>query len=72
MISLRVPRRADPEARMSFWEHIAELRVRLTRATIAVAVGFTVSWFFRTHILGFLTEPLRGAFRRNNLGEPTL
>ncbi|MCC7538507.1 MAG: twin-arginine translocase subunit TatC, partial [Deltaproteobacteria bacterium] len=42
------------------------------RATIAVAVGFTVSWFFRTHILGFLTEPLRGAFRRNNLGEPTL
>lgn len=69
---LRVPRRSDPEARMSFWEHIAELRVRLTRATLAVAIGFGVSWFFRTDILGFLTEPLRGAFERNNLGAPTL
>lgn len=57
---------------MSFWEHIAELRVRLTRATLAVFVGFGVSWFFRTQILGFLTEPLRGAFERNHLGQPTL
>jgi sec-independent protein translocase protein TatC len=45
--------------RMSFLEHLEELRQRLIRSLLALVVGFAVSWGFRERIFHFLTQPLR-------------
>ena len=53
--------RAHPD-RMSFLEHLEELRVRLIRSLLALLVGFALSWGFRERIFHLLTEPLRDAY----------
>ncbi|MDJ0866700.1 MAG: twin-arginine translocase subunit TatC [Myxococcota bacterium] len=42
---------------MPLTEHLAELRTRLIRTLIAVAVGFAASWAFREQIFAALLEP---------------
>jgi Sec-independent protein secretion pathway component TatC len=36
---------------MSFWEHLRELRSRLVRSLLAVAVGVGIAWTYREPIL---------------------
>jgi sec-independent protein translocase protein TatC len=48
--------------RMTFLEHLEELRVRLIRSVIALVAGFAASWTFHEEIFHFLTEPLRKAY----------
>ncbi len=50
--------RADPD-KMSFLEHLDELRVRLVRSVLALAVGFALGWGFHEQIFHVLTQPLR-------------
>lgn len=53
--------RVDPETelpKMSFLDHLEELRKRLVVAFIAVAVGFLASWAFAEKIFAKLQEPL--------------
>jgi sec-independent protein translocase protein TatC len=50
--------RPSPD-RMSFLEHLEELRQRLIRSLLALVVGFAASWGFREQIFHFLTQPLR-------------
>lgn len=50
--------RPDPD-KMSFLEHLDELRVRLVHAVVALAVGFGICWSFREPIFHLLTQPLR-------------
>ncbi|MBP1772987.1 MAG: Sec-independent protein translocase protein (TatC), partial [Holophagaceae bacterium] len=38
---------ATPPGKMSFWEHLQELRVRIVRSLLIVAVGFAVTYAFR-------------------------
>lgn len=52
---------ADAEAelpKMSFLDHLEELRKRLLISLIAVAVGFLACWAFAEPIFGKLQEPL--------------
>jgi sec-independent protein translocase protein TatC len=49
----------DGEARMSIVEHLSELRVRLLRAAIAIAVGFIVAYAVDEQIFALLTWPIR-------------
>jgi sec-independent protein translocase protein TatC len=52
---------ADPETelpKMSFLDHLEELRKRLVVAFIAVAVGFLACWAFAETIFAKLQEPL--------------
>jgi sec-independent protein translocase protein TatC len=50
---------APGEGRMSLIEHLTELRVRLIRAAIAIAVGFFFSYAFADQIFAALTLPIR-------------
>jgi sec-independent protein translocase protein TatC len=47
--------------KMTFLEHLEELRQRLVRAFLFLAGGFAVSWGFREQIFHFLTQPMRRA-----------
>src|SRR6185503_654116 len=53
--------RVEPD-RMTFLEHLDELRVRLIHAMVALAVGFAVCWYFHERLFWFLTQPLRRAY----------
>jgi len=54
----------DPEEeelsgkQMSFLEHLEELRQRLLRSVISVAVGFAVCFYFHESIYNYLAKPL--------------
>jgi len=45
--------------RMPIIEHLRELRIRLIRATIALAAGFIVAYFFSDQLFAALTLPIR-------------
>lgn len=47
------------EGRMTLWEHLAELRSRLIKALVAVAVGAVIGWIVFPWALEFLLEPYR-------------
>jgi sec-independent protein translocase protein TatC len=48
----------DPEGRMPFVEHLRELRNRLAKALLAIAVAAVGAFFFYREIGSFLLEPL--------------
>ena len=48
--------------RMSFLEHLEELRVRLVHSMIALCVTTALCWNWHEEIFHFLTQPLRRAF----------
>ncbi|HYB87864.1 MAG TPA: twin-arginine translocase subunit TatC [Streptosporangiaceae bacterium] len=50
-------RRDNPEARMSLIEHIRELRSRLLKALLGLAVGMTIGWIFFNPVWKFLERP---------------
>jgi sec-independent protein translocase protein TatC len=61
------------EARMSFVEHLRELRTRLRNAVIFVILGFGVAYTFKQEILIWLLQPLLEVWARHpSLGEPSL
>jgi len=47
------------EAKMSFLEHLEELRVRIVRACVGIGVGLLVSFAFINRIVDFLLGPTR-------------
>ena len=53
--------RPNPD-KMSFLEHLEELRVRLVHSAVALSVAFALCWNWHEEIFHFLTEPLRQGF----------
>src|SRR6476660_781855 len=49
----------DSGAKMSFLEHLDELRKRIVNACIGIAVGVLISFFFIDRIFNFLLGPTR-------------
>jgi sec-independent protein translocase protein TatC len=47
---------ADP-GRMTLIEHLIELRSRIIKAALAIAVGAVLGWFLYSYIFDFLIEP---------------
>ena len=47
--------------KMTFLEHLEELRQRLVRACVYLALGFGACWGFREQIFHFMVEPMRRA-----------
>lgn len=55
-----VPREvADESGRMTIWEHLAELRSRLIKSILAVAVGGVMGWILYPTVLSLLLGPYR-------------
>jgi sec-independent protein translocase protein TatC len=50
--------KSDPD-KMSFLEHLDELRSRLVKVVLWLVLGTAVCWTFRDPIFHFLTQPLR-------------
>jgi sec-independent protein translocase protein TatC len=59
----------NPAAEMSFLEHLDELRTRLVRCAIAVAIFFVVGWFFSDQLFNFLSVPVKDALQRSRASE---
>jgi len=53
-MSTKAERVANPEKRLTIMGHLAELRTRLTRSLIAIAVGIGLSFAFARHIFDVL------------------
>ena len=49
--------KAAPAGHMTLWEHLAELRTRLFRVAIAVAIGALLGWFLYPYVLSILKHP---------------
>ena len=47
----------ERDVRMTIWEHLGELRNRVVRAAIALAIGTGVCWAFRQKLLALLVKP---------------
>jgi sec-independent protein translocase protein TatC len=52
------PEHEKESGKMSFLEHLDELRKRLVHVVVYVAVGFLVCWFFARPIYDFLAIPI--------------
>ena len=54
------------EYKMSFTEHLEELRNRLIKILIAVAIGFVICYFFSKQLFYFLSMPLLEVLPKQN------
>ncbi|HUU12573.1 MAG TPA: twin-arginine translocase subunit TatC [Terriglobia bacterium] len=64
----REPEEEHPNGKqMSFFEHLEELRQRLIRSILSLAVAFGVCFYFSDEIYGFLARPLTDTLRSLNL-----
>jgi sec-independent protein translocase protein TatC len=50
---------------MSLVDHLEELRIRIVRSLIAVAIAFSVCWFFVEDMANFLARPLYAVLPEN-------
>ncbi len=51
------------EKRMTFLEHLMELRVRIIRALKIYVIAFLICWWKADILLGFITKPLSAAWK---------
>lgn len=59
----------DPTARMSFFDHLAELRTRLLWAIGSIAAGFVVGLYYSRPAYSFLAQPMMEALRAQGLAD---
>lgn len=59
----------SPGGEMSFLEHLDELRTRLVRSAIAIAITFMLGWTFAGYIFNFLSIPVTEALQRAKIAQ---
>jgi sec-independent protein translocase protein TatC len=57
-VALSRGRKANPEGRMSLWEHLKELKNRLIKSAIGVVIGGIGGWILYDPLLKALAEPV--------------
>ena len=70
MVTPSLPNRLEESedgGKMSFFEHLAELRTRLIHASGAIVVGTFIGVYVAKHILEFVARPMVNALRAANL-----
>ncbi len=58
-------------ARMTFLEHLDELRKRILYSILGMAAGFVVCWIFREQIFGFIQYPILQVLKKLVVTRPT-
>lgn len=66
------PDEEDGMLRMSFLEHLEELRTRLLRALIGIAIAFAASLFFQDQMWEAVVQPVLAALRTVGVKDPKL
>ncbi len=62
---------AELGGRMTFLEHLDELRKRILHSLISVVVTFGFSWFFREEVFDFLSMPIKSVVDKLVVIKPT-
>jgi sec-independent protein translocase protein TatC len=57
----------EPGGRMSFFEHLVDLRKRLINSAIAIAIGAGVGLALSKHFIAFIVLPMQAALRANQM-----
>jgi sec-independent protein translocase protein TatC len=57
----------EPGGKMSFLEHLEELRKRLIRIVTYIGIGFVACWFFHNQIYHFLAKPILPLLKAKNV-----
>ncbi len=57
----------EPGAKMSFFEHLVDLRKRLINSALAIAIGAMVGVAISPKVIGFIVRPMQDALRKMNL-----
>jgi sec-independent protein translocase protein TatC len=60
---------ANGEAKMSFFDHLSELRKRIINSLIAIGLGVVVGFLFAEKVIGFLVRPMVRALQDAHLGD---
>jgi sec-independent protein translocase protein TatC len=59
----------EPGGKMSFFEHLVDLRKRLINSAIAIAIGAMIGVTISDKMLGFISRPMQEALRRRHLDD---
>jgi sec-independent protein translocase protein TatC len=59
----------EPGGKMSFFEHLVDLRKRLINSALAIAVGAMVGVSVAQRLLGFISRPMQEALRKQHLDD---
>ena len=62
-------REPEPMPTMGFLDHLQELRDRVIRSIIAIAVGAVACWGYRERIYAVMQRPTMDALKKNGLAE---
>src|SRR5260370_37942980 len=59
----------EPGGKMSFFEHLVDLRKRLINSAIAIALGAMVGVSISQKVIGFISRPMQEALRKQHLDD---
>jgi sec-independent protein translocase protein TatC len=63
------PAGQDAEGKMSFFDHLVDLRKRLINSALAIAVGAMVGVSISQKVIGFIARPMQEALRKQHLDD---
>src|SRR5713226_9351534 len=63
------PPEKEPGGKMSFFDHLVDLRKRLINSAIAIAVGAMIGVSISQKVIGFISRPMQEALRKQHLDD---
>jgi sec-independent protein translocase protein TatC len=64
-----IPPEQEAGGKMSFFEHLVDLRKRLINSAIAIAVGAMIGVSISQKVIGFISRPMQAALRKQHLDD---
>jgi sec-independent protein translocase protein TatC len=64
-----IPPEQEAGGKMSFFEHLVDLRKRLINSAIAIAVGAMIGVSISQKVIGFISHPMQEALRKQHLDD---